>query len=124
MNTTETIATIIATTPWGFMSPEIIRDRNVLLVETMNGMECVPGDTLGLPDPPSIEDDESCQSYATKVSDYCQGGIVDVESACQPMSGYVCRMSASGYMDCSEWIFCETESDVLRWLESEAEQVQ
>jgi len=107
---------------WGDMSPAIYKESHALMVGTTHGTECVPCDMLGLPDPPRADDEQAVHEFAQQVSQYLEGGITDMASLCEPVSGYVCRMSASGYMDCTPWEYCETEGDILRWLESEAEQ--
>lgn len=33
----------------------------------------------------------------------------------------LCRLSASGYTDCTDWDLCYDENDILEWLEREAE---
>lgn len=33
----------------------------------------------------------------------------------------LCRLSASGYMDCTDWDLCHDENDILQWLTNEAE---
>lgn len=119
--TTETIESLIDSTPWGFMRPAIYKERNVLLVDTLHGTECVPCDLLGLPDPPSSDDAVAMWNYTDTLYDYLQAGIVDLESVAHSVSGYVCRLSADGYTDCTEWEYCETEADVLRWLKEQAE---
>lgn len=35
----------------------------------------------------------------------------------------LCRLSASGYMDCTEWTLCHDENDILEWIEGEAETI-
>ncbi len=33
----------------------------------------------------------------------------------------LCRLSASGYTDCTDWTLCHDENDILDWLYNEAE---
>lgn len=33
----------------------------------------------------------------------------------------LCRLSASGYMDCTDWTLCHDENDIMDWLITEAE---
>lgn len=33
----------------------------------------------------------------------------------------LCRLSASGYMDCTDWTLCHDENDILDWISTEAE---
>ena len=103
-----------------FMRPQIVSDGAILLVSTMSGTECIGCDTVIGSDPPSPDDcEEITQAWIAKVGEYCTGGIVDPDSCFETVEGFICRMSAPGYMDATDWEYCETEADVLRWLESE-----
>lgn len=31
----------------------------------------------------------------------------------------LCRLSASGYMDCTDWALCHDENDILNWITEE-----
>ncbi len=104
------------------MTPQIMSDGAILLVGTMSGTEVIGCDTvIGSDPPPSDCDEETATAWVAEVSKYCEAGIVDPESCFETVEGFVCRLSASGYMDATSWTYCEDESAVLRWLESEAE---
>jgi hypothetical protein len=103
------------------MRPEIVRDSHVAFIDTTSGTSVLPLDTLGLPEPPPSDDDEACLAWVASLSDYLPAECVDPEGAVATRSGYVVRMSAPGYMDATEWEYCETEADIAEWLENEAE---
>jgi len=120
MNTSDKITKLVLALEGEHMTPEISKDRNVLLVGTTAGVQVIPCDTLGLPDPPPSDDSEAVLAYVATIAPYCEG-VIDPEDLCSPVGGYVCRLSASGYLDATSWEYCDTEGDVLRWLEGEAE---
>ncbi len=35
----------------------------------------------------------------------------------------LCRLSAPGYVDCTDWELCHDENDILEWLEREFEKI-
>ena len=125
MKTTEQqIESLIARTRWGHMRPEIIEEKHVLLVGTLQGTWVIGCDMLGLPDPPAQDDVEGAFKYGELLEPYLPSGITDLESLCEPLKGWLCRMSASGYMDCTEWEYCETVHDVLVYVERQAEECE
>lgn len=83
-----------------FMKPEIRKDRHILSVQTTNGIEVIPCDTLGLPDPPSKDsDEEACYDFSMAVYPYLVGGVEDPDSMFEPQEGFVVRLQAPGYTD-------------------------
>ena len=125
-NTTQCIALLIDAFRT-FMKPEVIKEKNILHVETMEGTHVVPCDMYGLPDPPhdceTDSDGEAIGGTFEYMNMLIDKGYIpnctDPESLCSVSQGYVCRMSAKGYLDCSDWEYCETEADVLRWMEAQ-----
>lgn len=47
------------------------------------------------------------------MSNYCEGTIQEWET----IRGYGARLSAPGYLDCTEWTVFETEQEALDYLE-------
>lgn len=80
-----------------FMEPDIVFGE-WYEVETTHGTEWVPAD-LGGPD---------------SLQDYCEGTIQEVKG---PIEGWGARLSASGYMDCTDWTVFSTEEEARAYLE-------
>lgn len=58
--------------------------------------------------------------FAEKGEEYLDDGekvTETYENAC------LCRLSAPGYMDCTNWDLCHDENDILDWVSREAEQI-
>lgn len=79
-----------------FMKQEITGLEHGFRVETTVGTWYVPS---------SVETD------LTKLADYVEGTIRAPEDV-EEVYGYFGRMSAPGYLDCTDWIFDETEAGV------------
>lgn len=95
---TKQIETLIARFESQFMKPEIITRLTVSQIENDYG-EC----RWSRQGEENLEDGE--QITAT------------FENAC------LCRLSASGYTDCTDWRLCHDENDILDWISQEAEQI-
>ncbi len=102
-----------------FMKPEVYKGA-AWMVETMNGTECIPDDLVSLEEFVGDEDSEAYSQWLAvaiaKLTDYCEGAIIEVENA--PRSGWLGRMSAPGYSDCTEWCLHETEQSAIDDLRS------
>lgn len=86
-----------------FMKPEIVL-TSMWHVKTTHGSELVPWDLV--PVEPTQED----------FSDYIEGRVIN-ESAFELQSGWYARLSAPGYMDCTDWGGpFETEQEALEYL--------
>ena len=48
--------------------------------------------------------------YLESVGQYCEGGAAGIESI-EIVSGWGARLSAPGYLDCTEWSVYETEEE-------------
>jgi hypothetical protein len=72
-------------------------------IETINGTEIVPADLVG--DEPTIAD----------FRDYISSAPVE-DAEVDRQCGYLTRMSAPGYADCSEWMAFETEIEAMEYL--------
>lgn len=72
-----------------------------LEIETSHGTEIIPRDLVGeLPD--------DIELAAELVADYVQGDRI---TAIAERKGYGARLSAPGYMDCTDWGVYDTESE-------------
>lgn len=70
------------------MQPQIIHDA-MWRIETTFGTELVPADVVG------------AQATADDLRDYLEGDARDNEP--ELVEGFFARLSAPGYMDCTEW---------------------
>ena len=83
-----------------FMNPDI-QHCDYFEVETNSGSWIVPADLV------------SRKGKLSRFADYVEGN--EVESA-EFKTGYLARLSASGYMDCTEWSAFDTEVEAIEYL--------
>lgn len=100
----------------GFMEPEIVFGQ-WYEVETDNGTDFVPADVVGvLPIVKGevvVHDHAQWEEIYTAVRPYCDGKLLEVTLR----EGYGARLSAPGYLDCTEWSVFETEEEAEAHLE-------
>lgn len=84
-----------------FMQQEVTGPQSGWRVETTAGTWYVPGD---------VESDRD------SLDDYVEGKIQDPDEDVTAVFGYFGRMSAPGYLDCTDWTFGETEEEVRNEL--------
>jgi hypothetical protein len=81
-----------------FMKPQVYRG-SYFSIETSAGTEIVPSDVIG-------------RTVGTDVSafaDYLEGNPQDDDEVIECQEGWLARMSAPGYMDCTAWEAHKTE---------------
>ena len=100
-----------------FMQRQVTRKMNWIQAETTYGTEFVPGD-LGIfvrnsdcPSQPLTP--EEYARYEGMIRPYTEGTIQSWENRL----GYGARLSAPGYMDCTEWTVFDTEEEAREYLE-------
>ena len=101
-----------------FMEPQITRHQNWLRVETTEGTEWVSiadtslfvrnSETVTHP----MTDQERTETV-NKIRPFVNGEPQDWEN----VMGYGVRLSAPGYLDCTEWAVFETEDEARKYLE-------
>lgn len=92
-----------------FMQPQVY-SCDYWQLDTNNGTTILPADvcgTLGLSLGDSIE---FGSPHINPFRDYVEGGCVDSALLC---NGFIGRMSAPGYMDCTDWGAYETEQEAI-----------
>lgn len=102
-----------------FLKPEI-KQATCIVIDGDSGVVFVDKDDYGWNrDPATIEDIDSLSPEETDSVEEIyrsesEGGneVYDVEVK----EGFMYRLSASGYMDCTDWCFAETEEDALKEL--------
>jgi hypothetical protein len=96
LTVTQQIEALIERFDSQFMKPEILTKLTVSQIENKYG-ECRW----------SEQGEEYLDQDETITETY--------ENAC------LCRLSASGFMDCTDWTLCHDENEILDWLSNEAE---
>lgn len=81
-----------------FMKKQIIRDR-AYQVETTHGTEIVPFHIVGV----------SEYFLSDHLQPYCEGKVRLGQKIERLPLGYVYRLSAPGYLDCTPWGYASTE---------------
>lgn len=88
-----------------FMQPQI-EFGQYFAVETNQGTFIVPADVIG-----------SNKSIAAGVfTDYVEGTIPDDDELIEIKEGWLARLSAPGYMDCTDWSVFDTEEEAVQGL--------
>lgn len=100
-----------------FMQKQVTHKMNWIQVETTHGTEFIPGD-LGIfvrnsdgQSQPLTE--EEFTRYEGMLRPYTEGTIQSWEN----IQGYGARLSAPGYLDCTEWSVFDTEEEAREYLE-------
>jgi hypothetical protein len=99
-----------------FMQPQIELGE-WYQVETNYGTETVPADLIDLPlklDETATTDNHGLAHMAEALRDYLEGTQVREITR---IKGYGARLSAHGYMDCTEWNVFETEQAAKDYLD-------
>lgn len=81
-----------------FMQPQI-QFGKYYVVETVEGSEVIPFHVCG---PAETNADLAL---------YCSGKAYEPDEKPELLDGFVCRLSASGYLDCTDWQGFDTEQE-------------
>lgn len=99
-----------------FMEKQITGNVRWLRVETTHGTEFVSVFDSGLDWPNSgTLRGEALQDAITQLQDYTDGEPESWEN----IKGFGARLSAPGYLDCTEWTVFDTETEAREYLDSE-----
>lgn len=90
----------------GFMEPQVYKD-SFFRVETTAGTEIVPSDVLG----------RTMSTHVDAMLDYLEGTPLDSDALIECEEGYVARMSAPGYLDCTAWVAFSTAEEARDYLQ-------
>jgi hypothetical protein len=101
-----------------FMRHQVTRRQNWLRVETKHGTEWVDSASLSLfvRDSDTVTHPMSEQERAetvNKIQPYTEGTPLSWEN----VKGFGARVSAPGYLDCTEWTVFDTEDEAREYLE-------
>lgn len=107
-----------------FMTPDI-DECDYWEVETDQGTSYVPVDVVGVRSDMGvgyyIDDDEASaeeREFLVALSDYTD----DRPQSAELKHGWLARLSAAGYMDCTEWTAFATEQEAIDYLAEQADQ--
>jgi len=89
-----------------FMQKQVLKSL-YFAVETDCGTEVVPHYVIG----------RTCGTAAEAFADYVEGEILDPEEVVECREGWICRLSAPGYMDCTDWSAFDTEDECHEYLD-------
>jgi hypothetical protein len=84
-----------------------IRNTGYFAVETTHGTEIVCGDDIG----------RTMSVAAEALANYVTGKILDPDEVVEYKTGWLARLSAPGYLDCTDWTAHATEAEALEYLE-------
>ena len=90
----------------GFMKPEIYFG-SYFEIDTTAGTEIVPGYLFT----------RTVSTHVEAFLDYLEGTPLDMDSTIEPQEGWLGRMSAPGYLDCTAWSAYRTEEEAAASLE-------
>lgn len=76
-------------------------------VDTTHGTEIVPTDACG----------HTMTTVAEALMLYLNGAPLDKDAECPVKEGWLARLSAPGYLDCTDWSAFETETEAREFLE-------
>jgi hypothetical protein len=87
------------------MQPQIYRDW-YFEIDTTHGTEIVPSGYIG----------RTCATNVEAFLDYLEGSPMDDEATIDCQLGWLARLSAPGYLDCTEWTAHATEQEARDYL--------
>lgn len=88
-----------------FMQPQVYKGE-YFQVNTSAGTEIVPADVIG----------RTMNVHVDALLNYLEGRPDDPDEVCEVHSGWLARMSAPGYMDCTAWTAHASEIEATEYL--------
>jgi hypothetical protein len=88
-----------------FMKPQVYEDF-YFEIDTTCGLEIVPSDVIG----------RTCGTDVSAFLDYIEGKPLDSDATIECKHGWLARLSASGYLDCTDWTAHKTEREAKQYL--------
>jgi len=97
-----------------FMQKQVTGNENWLRVETSQGTDFLPGDLCIFVRNSDADMPESKrEEYKKAIWEYTAGEPQEWEN----IKGFGARLSAPGYLDCTEWAVFDTEDEAREYLE-------
>jgi hypothetical protein len=106
-----------------FMQPQIVFDE-WLIVDGADGVETIPADLIGgvawmklgtVYDTDCLEEDSDMRRLLGALEAYVEGFVDDVASV-ERVEGFGARLSAPGFMDCTQWTVHKTREEAEAYL--------
>jgi hypothetical protein len=98
-----------------FMQQQVTRKLDWYEIDGNEGITFVPVEDVGKPDLDGIEDaDEREDALKDFVQDYYAGREI---FSVQITTGFGARLSAPGYMDCTDWAVFDTAEEAQAYLD-------
>ena len=88
-----------------FMQPYIALET-YFEVDTSSGTEIVPTDVVG----------RTMDVHVEALLNYLDGAPNDLDAMCEVQTGWLCRMTAPGYLDCTSWNAFESWGTAAKYL--------
>jgi hypothetical protein len=89
-----------------FMQKQIYKG-SYFEIDTTHGTEIVPSDVIG----------RTVGTHIDAFADYLEGSPYDTEECVECKDGWIARMSAPGYTDCTSWSAHKTEKSASDYLD-------
>lgn len=90
----------------GFMQKQVYFGQ-YFSVDTTEGTEIVPVDDIG----------RTVSTHVEALLNYLQGNPLNDDELCEVQEGWLGRMTAPGYTDCTEWSVYRSEAEAVAELE-------
>lgn len=88
-----------------FMQPHVERG-SYFAIETTCGTEVVPADLIG----------RTVGTHVEAFANYIEGKPLDEDEVIECKDGWLARMSAPGYLDCTSWSAFASEAQAMAYL--------
>ncbi|EMI5828706.1 hypothetical protein P0E55_13650 [Enterococcus faecalis] len=87
------------------MQPQVYHDL-YFAIDTTHGLEIVPSDVIG----------RTCATDVSAFLNYLEGEPLDPDELVPVCEGWLARMYAPGYLDCTPWAALATEKAAREYL--------
>jgi hypothetical protein len=95
-----------------FMQPQLMQ-TGYWRIETEAGLQCIPTDVADYPADPWNDDREEYRAdFTAAFQDYLEG--TNIQDAQSVTLGFLWRLSAAGYTDCTEWAPADSIPEAVR----------
>ena len=90
----------------GFMKP-VVYHGGYFEIDTTQGTQIVPDDVIG----------RTMGTHVEAFANYIEGEPMDPDEVVEHKTGWLARLSAPGYMDCTDWTAHATLDEAEKYLE-------
>lgn len=102
----------------GFFKPQVYQDSGIL-VDTGSGAHFISNDSVSWRGPDNATEDNEIEPYFDSIVDFLPTEVRSVKDvySVDKFSGWVGRLSASGYTDATDFVWGPTKDDVIDQLQ-------